>query len=112
MKTEASRYFDHGLDIVLLKDKRPLHKWQHLLTEKQTEKEFNALPWNEANQYAVVCGKKANNGLYLGVIDVDTKNLPDEVVNTALSLMRRFPITATEKTPSGGFYAPIPHNCN
>jgi len=104
MRKAAEYYFKHGLDIVLLKNKKPLHRWQHLLNERQTEEEFNALPWDEADQFAVVCGKKANNGLYLGVIDVDVKRLPVNVANTALSLMRRFIITQTERTPSGGFH--------
>jgi len=104
LRDEAKRYFDSGLNVVLLRDKKPLHRWQHLFNERQTEEEFNALPWEEANQFAVLCGKKAKNGLYLGAIDIDVKNLPAEVAEKALTIMRSFPTTQTEKTPSGGYH--------
>ena len=104
LRDEAKRYFSMGLNVVLLRDKKPLHRWQHLLNERQTEEEFNALPWEGANQFAVLCGKKANNGLYFGAIDIDVKNLPAEVAEKALTIMRSFPTTQTEKTPSGGYH--------
>ena len=68
LREVVKRYYDLGLNIVLLRNKRPLHKWQHLLKQRQSQEEFEALPWGIADQFAVVCGLKANNGLHTKMI--------------------------------------------
>ncbi len=102
LKTAAWEYWRQGCNIVLLKDKKPLHEWQKWIKESQTEQEFNALPWKEANQYAIVCGTKTSNGFYFCAVDFDVKNLPSEVIEKGRQALKQLPVTGIEETPSKG----------
>jgi hypothetical protein len=108
LKLAAFDYWNLGLNIIPIllieKEKRPLVEWQKWNVERQTEQEFNALPWEKANAYAVVCGIRLKNGLFLGVIDQDVKNLPPEIIEKGKEAIKGLPITQMEKTPSGGLH--------
>lgn len=104
MMEEVLKYFTLGCAVVPFnaKEKKPLVEWQRWQTNKQTKEEFEKMPWNEANGYALVCGLKLNNGFYLGVLDFDVKNLPEDIIEKGTNTLRKFPITQMEQTPSGG----------
>jgi len=108
LKLAALDYWNLGLNIIPILligiDKKPLVEWQKWNTERQTEQEFNTLPWDKANAFAVVCGTQLKNGLFLGVIDQDVKNLPPEIIEKGKEAIKGFPITQMEKTPSGGLH--------
>jgi len=104
MRSSAFQYWSLGCNIVLLKDKKPLNEWQRWIKERQTEKEFDALPWDEATQYGLVCGTKLDNGLFLAVIDYDVKNLSSEVIEKGREALKKLPITRMEETPSSGLH--------
>jgi len=46
--------------------------------KKQTEKEFDALNWKDANAYAIICGVPNHEGFYPVAIDYDAKNKMSE----------------------------------
>lgn len=102
LKAAAREYRSLGCNVVLLRDKKPLHEWQKWVCERQAEQDFNGLPWAEANQYAVVCGTQLFNGLFLGAVDFDVKTLPEEAVERGLATLNKFLTTQRERTPSGG----------
>jgi len=52
----------------------------------------------------IICGAKTKDGLYVGAIDFDVKNLPEEVIAKGREALKHMPITQTEQTPSGGFH--------
>ena len=102
LKAAARQYWLEGCNIVLLRGKEPLHKWQRWQTERQNELAFEALPWNEADSFAVICGQQLHNELYITAIDFDVKNLPSDVVEKGREVLKHLPITLIEQTPSGG----------
>ncbi|MEM3628640.1 MAG: bifunctional DNA primase/polymerase [Candidatus Bathyarchaeia archaeon] len=102
LKAAAKKYWSQGLNIVVLSGKKPLHDWTRWQTEKQNEKDFQNLPWEEADGFALICGQQTANGLYLGVIDFDVKNLPAQVFEKGRQALKNLPITHIEETPSGG----------
>lgn len=102
LKAAAKQYWLEGCNIVLFKGKEPLHKWLKWQNERQNELEFEALPWNEADGFAIICGQQLHNELYIAAIDFDVKNLPEEIVAKGRETLRHLPITQMEKTPSGG----------
>ncbi|MEM3357205.1 MAG: bifunctional DNA primase/polymerase, partial [Candidatus Bathyarchaeia archaeon] len=102
LKAVARQYWLEGCNIILLRGKEPLHKWQRWQTERQNELAFEALPWNEADSFAVICGQQLHNELYIGAIDYDVKNLPSDVVEKGREVLKHLPITLIEQTPSGG----------
>ena len=104
MSEEALRYFTLGCAVVpfKVKEKRPLVEWQKWQTQRQTKEEFEGLPWQDADGFALVCGTKLNNGLFLGVLDFDVKNLQEETIEKGRELLKKFLTTQTEETPSGG----------
>ena len=108
LKVATQAYHDLGLNIVPIlrteTEKKPLVEWQKWSAERQVEEEFNCLPWENANAFAVVCGTQLNNGLFLGVVDQDVKGLPSEVITKGNEIIKRFPITAMERTPSKGLH--------
>jgi hypothetical protein len=104
LKEAAKAYFDLGLNIVVTKDKKALVKWEKWQTQRQTFEEFETQPWQNADGFAVICGTQLKNGLFLAVIDKDVKNLPLEIVEKGTKALKDFPITQTEKTPSGGLH--------
>jgi hypothetical protein len=104
IKAAAYEYWKIGCNVVLLKEKKPLHEWQKWIRERQTEQEFNTLPWTEVAQYAVICGTKLDNGLFFCAVDFDVKNLPVETVEKGRRAQGKLPITRTEQTPSKGVH--------
>jgi predicted transcriptional regulator len=102
LKAAAREYWLEGCNIVLLKGKEPLHKWSRWQHERQNELDFEALPWQEADGFAIICGQQLNNGLYVGPIDFDVKNLPSEVVEKGRQVLRFLPTTQRDQTSSGG----------
>jgi hypothetical protein len=105
---KAKEYYELGLNIVPIlrteSEKKPLVEWQKWNTERQTEEEFNALSWEKANSFAVVCGTQLRNGLFFCVIDQDIKGLSSEVIAKGNELIKRFPVTEMERTPSKGLH--------
>jgi hypothetical protein len=104
IKEASAQYWKIGCNVVLLKEKKPLHEWQKWINERQTEQEFNDLPWTEASQYAVICGTKLDNGLFFCAIDFDVKNVSQEAMEKGKEALRKLPITRIEQTPSGGLH--------
>jgi hypothetical protein len=104
LKIAAKQYWLVGCNIVLLKGKEPLHKWSQWQNERQTELNFEALPWQEADGFAIICGQRLYNETYIAAIDFDVKNLPNEVIEKGKQALQFLPITQIEQTPSGGLH--------
>jgi len=102
LKNQTKEYWKQGLVIIPAKGKKPLVEWLKWQSKEQTEEEFNSLPWDEATVFGVLLGKKLKNGLYLGAVDFDVKNLTEEVVAKGREALKNLPITQMEETPSGG----------
>jgi len=102
MKNEAEKLFKQGFTVIPTKNKKPLVDWKELQDKPQTQELFEKLPWNEADGFSVLCGKKLSNNLFLGVVDFDVKNLSEEAVEKGREAIKHLPITWTEETPSGG----------
>jgi len=100
----AWKYFMDGFNVVAMLGKKPLTAWSEWINRRQTHEEFEAQPWYEADGFAIVCSWPNNDGLYLAVVDWDTKNLPPDVVKRGRELLRNFPVTRIEETPSGGLH--------
>jgi len=106
IKAAAYEYWRQGCNIVLLVlvdgEKKPLVAWKKWEIERQTEQEFNDLPWSEATMFAVVCGTQLNDGSYFAAIDHDVKNLEPHIVEKGKEIIKSFLTTQTEQTPSKG----------
>ena len=102
LESAAKSYFDQRLNVVPVKQKKPLVEWALWQTRPQTIEEFEALPWNEADGFAIICGTKLDNGLYLGATDFDVKNVSEEAQENGRKTLKHFPVTQVEQTPSGG----------
>ncbi|MBS7636803.1 bifunctional DNA primase/polymerase, partial [Candidatus Bathyarchaeota archaeon] len=102
LKGAARQYWLQGLNVILLKEKKPLHGWSQWQTERQSEGDFEALPWSEADGFALICGSRLNNGLYFAAIDFDVKNVSEEAREKGRQALKHFLITQIEETPSGG----------
>jgi len=104
LKSAAREYWLEGHNIILLKGKEPLHKWSQWQTERQNEIDFEALPWSQADGFAIICGQQIHNGTYVAAIDFDVKNLPEKVVEKGRQALKFLPVTQMEQTPSGGLH--------
>jgi hypothetical protein len=104
LKDAACEYWKLGCNIVVLKDKKPLHDWLKWVDERQSETELAQLPWQEATQYAVICGTKLENGMYFTAVDLDRKNLHNEIIEKGEEVLKHLPVTRTEQTPSKGLH--------
>jgi len=104
LKDAAKEYWLEGCNIVLLRGKEPLHKWSQWQNERQNEIDFEALPWSQADGFALIMGQQLHNELHIAAIDYDVKNLPDEVVEKGKQVLRYLPVTQMEQTPSGGLH--------
>jgi hypothetical protein len=104
LKNVAKQYWQEGCNIVLLKSKEPLHKWGRWQNERQTELSFEALPWQEADGFALIMGQQLHNELYVAAIDFDVKNLPGEIIEKGKQALKFLPVTQMEQTPSGGLH--------
>lgn len=102
LKEAAYNHRLQGLNIVLLKEKKPLHEWRHWQTRRQSCSDFEALPWDEADGFAIIGGSKLDNGLFFAAIDFDVKNVSEEAKRKGKQILRSLPITQIEETPSGG----------
>jgi len=103
LKDAARTYYDQGNNIVLVNgNKESLTKWAKWEGKRQTIEEFESLPWQVAEGFCVLCGRKMKNGMYFGVIDVDVKKTTQEVIDRGSELQKEFRITHTEETVSGG----------
>jgi hypothetical protein len=114
LKEEARKWFTKGFNvvpIVLKKDKDdkwlkiPLcEEWASWQGRRQTIEEFNALDWNSADGFAIVCNWPNDKGLYLGVIDYDVKKVSEEAKSRGKELLKKLPTTRIERTISGGLH--------
>jgi hypothetical protein len=102
LKSAAFSYWRQGLNIVLVKNKKPLSEWKQWQSQRQTEADFEALPWNEADGFALIGGSKLDNGLYIAAVDFDIKNVSEEARERGLKVLKRLPITQIERTISNG----------
>jgi P4 family phage/plasmid primase-like protien len=105
VKDRAGGTFEtYGVPVIpVAADKIPLLPWRQWQTEPMTREQFDALPWGEAVNYAIVTGTKTKNGYFFCAVDVD------KPVNYAL-----LPTTMMEETPRGGrhFYYLGKNNCD
>ena len=98
----AKLYFDQKIPVVAVRQKKPLVEWAPWETRDQNREEFEALPWNEADGFAVICGTKLGNDLYVGAVDFDVKNVSEEAREKGRQILKHLLITQIEQTPSGG----------
>jgi P4 family phage/plasmid primase-like protien len=105
LRAAATAYYECGLDIVPLQlpEKKPLVEWKKWETERQTRTEFDNLPLERANGFAVICGKPNNEGLYISVVDHDVKQpMTQEAIAKGKEILKDFPITQLEGTGNKG----------
>jgi putative DNA primase/helicase len=81
--------------------KQPLVEWRKWQSQEQTLQEFESLPWDKAEGFEVLCGKPNMEG-YIGVIDYDVKKTSPQAQALGLEALKRFRVTAREKTATGG----------
>ncbi len=60
----AKKYFEKQVNVVAVKQKKPLTEWAHWQTQKQTKEEFENQPWHNADGFGIICGTKASNELF------------------------------------------------
>jgi hypothetical protein len=102
LKAAAEAYFEIGFNVLTIKGKQPLEKWEKWQLERQTEEEFRNLNFSESDGIGLVCGTKSENDLFLAIIDYDVKNLSPEAIEKGKHVLKELPITMIEETPSGG----------
>jgi hypothetical protein len=102
IRNAAYEYFKQGCNIVVLKGKQPLVSWSQWQKERQSQEEFESLPWIQADGFALIAGSKLDNGLFFNAVDYDVKNLSSEIVDRGKQALKGLPITQIEQTPSGG----------
>ncbi len=102
MKKTAYEYWKQGHVIVTMKEKTPLIEWKMWQTQGQSQFDFDSQPWDKADGFAIVGGKKLKNDLYVGCIDFDVKNIKENIIQIGKDILKTAPITQREKTPSGG----------
>ena len=111
LKEAAREYWLQGFNVVAVAyerdeadkvSKKPLVEWGRWQTERQSLKEFEAQPWDNADGFGVICNFPNNNGYYLAVVDYDVKNVSVEAQRIGEALLKRFPITQMEQTVSKG----------
>lgn len=103
MKEIARAYYLQGNNIVPVNAKKEaLVKWAKWIKVRQIEKDFEALPWQQAEGFCVVCGRKLNNGMYIGVVDIDVKKTTQEVIDRGSELEKQLRTTHMEQTVSRG----------
>jgi hypothetical protein len=102
LSAAAQAYYEIGFNIVTLRGKRPLQQWQNWTSKRQTEKEFKALNFSDADGIGIICGTRNLQGLYLGILDFDVKRLSDEAIEKGKRVLKELLVTQMEETPSGG----------
>lgn len=98
----AKAYFQNGTPVVAVNQKKPLVEWAHWQTQEQKQNEFEVQPWLNADGFAIVCGTKTKNSLYVAAIDFDVKNLSPETKETGLQILKQLLTTQIEETINGG----------
>lgn len=105
VKDRAGETFEtYGVPVIpVAADKIPLVPWRHWQTESMTREQFDALPWSEAANYAIILGTKTKKGFFFCAVDCD------KPIDYSL-----LPTTMTESTPRGGrhFYYLSELNCD
>jgi len=109
LKDAAFEYWQLGhriVPIIIEAEKMPLVEWRRWQNEEQTLQDFEDLPWDRVNAFAVICGVRLNNNFCVGVLDLDVekagKPLPQEVLEKQGEVAGGMPVTQLEETPSGG----------
>ena len=102
LQDAARQYYEQGCNIVAVKQKKPLVEWARWQTQRQTSEELENQPWIQADGFAVVCGTKLENGLFMAAIDFDVKNVSEEAQAKGKQVLKQLLITQMEATPSGG----------
>jgi hypothetical protein len=111
LKAAAAEYFKQAfvvVPMVFIKEdngdirKQPLVEWRKWQSQEQTLEEFEALPWDRAEGFEVLCGKRNKEGVSLGIVDFDIKKTSAEAQALGLEALKHFRVTARHKTPTGG----------
>jgi hypothetical protein len=84
--------------------KKPFSVWGKWHKQRQTLEEFESQGWDDANGFAIVTDYPNKDGLYLSVVDYDTKEVSEEAKNRGKQLLPKFPTTQMEKTVSEGLH--------
>lgn len=98
----ANCHWGQGLNVILMKAKRPLFRWKQWQDKRQTEADLNGLPWREANGFALIGGSRLNSGIHIAAVDFDIKGVSEEAQKKGSDILRKLPITQIEQTVSGG----------
>ena len=98
----AKAYFQELIPVVAVKQKKPLVDWAHWQTRPQTPEELENQPWNAADGFAIICGTKQKNDLYIAAVDFDVKNVSEEAQAKGKQILKQMLTTQIEETPSGG----------
>ena len=82
----AEVYFEDGANIVpvyisevadsktgVYQKNLNLVKWGKWISQRQTQEEFDDLPWQSCNGFAVILGYQDSNGYFFAVADFDPK---------------------------------------
>jgi hypothetical protein len=102
LRDRAKEYFIQGLNVIPVSGKQPIIQWIKWQNQKQTETDFETLPWEQADGYALIGGSQLKNGFFIGAIDFDVKNTSLEAQQKAKEIVKCLPITQIEETPSAG----------
>lgn len=111
LKDNAYCYYQQGFNIIAVKYeekgvkvvKKPLCEWNRWHSRRQTQSEFEAQNWREADGFAIVTDFPNADGYYLGVVDYDVKGEVSEEAKAKAKgkeLLEKFPITKMEKSVS------------
>jgi hypothetical protein len=101
-KSAAHEYWLQGLNVVLVRSKKPLSEWKRWQGERQSESDFAGFPWKNADGFALIGGTQVESSLYIGAVDFDVKNVTEKAKLNGTKVLRRLPITQIEKTVSNG----------
>ncbi|RSN72635.1 bifunctional DNA primase/polymerase, partial [Candidatus Methanodesulfokora washburnensis] len=104
IKEEAIKLWEKGCNVVLVKGKKPVHKFEEWMHRRQTKEELLSLPFDQADGIAVIQGMEVEKGYYLCCLDLDVKNLSADVVERGKRIIASLPATYTERSPSGGLH--------
>jgi hypothetical protein len=102
LRQVAIEYWQLGLAVVPVTQKKPLVEWQKWQTQIQTKEEFDSLPLEKAEGFGIICGTKSKDETYFCAVDFDVKNLPGETIEKGRQAIKQLCCTRIEKTPSGG----------
>ncbi len=82
--------------------KKPLIAWSQWQTREQNREQFDSQPWQDADGFAIVCGTKNNEDLFIAAVDFDVKNVSEDAKEKGRQVLRYLLTTRIEETPSGG----------